>query len=52
MDPALEVQKEMVGVLERAGMSHRFVITPDVGHWIPEDLGVQIDGSIEHILGQ
>jgi len=49
MDPRLSVQKEMVEILEKTGFEHRFVITPNVGHWIPDDLDMQIDRSIDHI---
>lgn len=50
MDPRLPEQKEMVEAMEKAGLRHRFVVTPDVGHWIPDDLATQIDDSIEFIL--
>ncbi len=49
MDPRLTVQKEIVEVLVKAGFEHRFVVTPNVGHWIPDDLNIQIDDSITHI---
>jgi predicted esterase len=50
MDPRLPEQKEMAAILEKAGLPHQFVVTPNVGHWIPEDLGAQIDSAIGHIL--
>ena len=50
MDPRLPEQREMVEAMEKAGLRHRFVITPDVGHWIPDDLGAQLDSSIDFIL--
>ncbi|UCC44039.1 MAG: hypothetical protein JSU65_13155 [Candidatus Zixiibacteriota bacterium] len=49
MDPRLADQKEMVAAMEKVGFEHRFVVTPDVGHWIPDDLNVMIDHSIGHI---
>ena len=52
MDPALPDQEEMAGVLETAGMPNRLIVTPNVGHWIPDDLGAQIDRSIDHIRGE
>ena len=27
----------------------QFVVTPDIGHWIPEDIEVKIDQAIYHI---
>jgi len=26
-----------------------FVVTPNIGHWIPEDIEVKIDQAIDHI---
>ena len=52
LDPWLPVQREMVEILEKTGLQHRFVVTPDIGHWIPDDLGAQIDDSIDHIRGR
>ena len=49
MDPRLDAQKEMIELFKTEGFVHRFVITPDIGHWFPEDLNMQIDESIEHI---
>ena len=49
MDPRVEVQKEMVELLKKEHFPHQFVITPDIGHWIPEDLNVKIDNAIDFI---
>jgi predicted esterase len=49
MDPRLPEQKEMVKVFEAEAFPHKFVVTPDIGHWIPKDLNIQIDEAIEHI---
>ncbi len=49
MDPRLSVQKEMVEVFESAGFPLRFVVTPNIGHWFPEDIEVKIDQAIDHI---
>ena len=49
MDPRLETQKEMEGVMKKNGFEHVFRVTPDIGHWFPEDLDVQIDEAIIHI---
>jgi predicted esterase len=49
MDPNLSVQREMVELLEHAGVQHQFVVTPDVGHWIPEHLDAMIDQAIVHL---
>jgi len=49
MDPRLSVQKEMVGVLKTTDFPYQFVVTPNIGHWFPEDLDVKIDEAIHHI---
>ncbi|MFC1564692.1 hypothetical protein ACFL6G_07125 [candidate division KSB1 bacterium] len=49
MDPRLPVQKEMVEVLKNTGFQYQFIVTPNIGHWFPEDMDIKIDISIEHI---
>jgi predicted esterase len=49
MDPRLSVQKEMVEVFKSEGFPLQFVVTPNIGHWFPEDLDVKIDNAIYHI---
>lgn len=49
MDPRLSVQKEMAEVFESKGFPLQFVVTPNIGHWFPEDIEVKIDQAIDHI---
>jgi len=49
MDPRLSVQKEMVEVFKAAGLQYQFVVTPNIGHWFPDDLDKKIDKAINHI---
>jgi len=49
MDPRLAEQKEMVEDLKRLEFQYQFVVTPNIGHWFPEDLDVKIDHAIDHI---
>jgi predicted esterase len=49
MDPRLDSQKEMDQIMRRAGFDCRLLVTPNIGHWFPEDLDVQIDKAIAHI---
>ncbi len=49
MDPRLSVQKEMVEVFESAGFPLRFVVTPNIGHWFPEDIEIKIDQAVDYI---
>jgi predicted esterase len=52
MDPRVGEQREMVAVMEREGFPHEFHVTPDTGHWYPEDLAERIDEAIRHILAE
>ena len=36
-------------LFEQEGLPHQFEITPNIGHWIPEDLDKKIDWAIAHI---
>ena len=49
MDPNLSVQREMVELLAAAGFQYQFAVTPNIGHWIPENLAALIDQAIRHI---
>ena len=49
MDGRLLDQKEMVEMFKAAGLQYQFMVTPDVGHWIPDDIGIRIDQGIAHI---
>jgi predicted esterase len=51
MDPNVDVQRQMAELLEEVRLPHEFVVTPDVGHWIPNNLGELVDRAIEHIRG-
>jgi len=52
MDPNLPVQRELVESLKAAGLQYQFVVTPNIGHWIPEDLDRMIDQALVHIMGR
>jgi len=51
MDPNVEVQREMAAILESTRLPHEFVVTLDIGHWIPDNLPEMIDRAIVHIRG-
>lgn len=51
MDPNIGSQREMVQLLDEIRLPHEFVVTPNVGHWIPDNLGELIDRAIAHIRG-
>ncbi len=50
MDGRVEDQRKMAEALDEGGVPVQFVITPNIGHWYPADLGNQIDQAIEFIL--
>jgi predicted esterase len=50
MDPRLPDQKLMSEILKKEKFPCEFIITPDIGHWFPEDLDVKIDNAIRFIL--
>ena len=49
MDPRLPDQKEMAAIMKAEGLAHEFIVTPDIGHWYPENLSEMIDAAIAHI---
>lgn len=51
MDGRVDQQKRMAEVMEEVGLPLEFHITPDIGHWYPEDLGERIDKAIAQIRG-
>ncbi len=52
MDRRIEDQKALAALFAAAGLDCIFEITPDIGHWHPDDLAERIDRGIEHILGE
>jgi len=51
MDNRLPDQKEMAEIMEEQELPHEFIVTPNIGHWYPENLAELIDTAIRHILG-
>jgi predicted esterase len=49
MDPRLTVQKEMAKIIDKEDLSCEFIITPNIGHWFPDDLDERIDQAIDYI---
>jgi len=50
MDGRLDDQKEMARILDQENLPCEFIITPNIGHWYPEDLDIHIDLAIARIL--
>ncbi|KPK63610.1 hypothetical protein AMJ83_06185 [candidate division WOR_3 bacterium SM23_42] len=49
MDERLPLHEKMVETFKAEGLPHQFIVTPNIGHWYPEDLDEKIDGAIDHI---
>lgn len=50
MDPRLPDQKEMAEIMKAQDLPLEFIVTPNIGHWYPEDLDKKIDAAISHIM--
>jgi predicted esterase len=49
MDERLPLHEKMVETFKAEGLPHQFIVTPNIGHWYPEDLDGKIDQAIDHI---
>jgi len=49
MDNRLPDQKAMAEIMKTEGLDHKFIVTPNIGHWYPENLAEMIDAAIAHI---
>jgi hypothetical protein len=49
MDGRIDQQRRMAEIMEQVDLPHEFHVTPNVGHWYPDDLGGRIDRAIAHI---
>jgi predicted esterase len=49
MDGRVDQQQRMADIMTEVGFDHEFHVTPDIGHWYPDDLGARIDRAIAHI---
>lgn len=49
MDPNIDIQREMARLLEEVRFPYEFHVTPDIGHWFPDNLPELIDSALKHI---
>ena len=49
MDPRLPDQRKMADLFKESGFQYQFVLTPNIGHWYPQELNKLIDQAISHI---
>jgi predicted esterase len=52
MDGRVDQQRRMADIMKEEGLPLEFHITPDIGHWYPDDLAARIDEAIAHIRGE
>jgi predicted esterase len=49
LDRRVPDQRKMADLFRDTGLQYQFILTPDIGHWYPENLPEMIDGAIAHI---
>jgi predicted esterase len=49
-DSRIDEQKEMAEIMNREGLPVEVIVTPDLGHWFPDDLDKQIERALVFIL--
>jgi SAM-dependent methyltransferase/predicted esterase len=52
MDRRLEDQRAMAALMAQEALPCDFLVTPDIGHWYPEDLEAKIDQGIAYVLSK
>lgn len=49
LDRRVPDQRKMADLFRENGLQYQFIITPNIGHWYPEDFHRVMDQAIEHI---
>jgi len=49
LDNRVDTQRAMADLFRDNGLQYQFVMTPNIGHWYPDDLPELIDRAIAHI---
>lgn len=49
MDPRIKDQEAMREIMTSVGLPLEFIVTPNTGHWYPENLAEKIDAALRHI---
>ena len=49
LDRRVPDQRKMADLFRDTGLQYQFIITPNIGHWYPDDLPDMIDRAIAHI---
>jgi hypothetical protein len=51
MDNRVEGQQNLAATFQDGGVPLQFEITPNIGHWYPQDFNEKLDEAIDFILG-
>ena len=49
-DRRIETQRRLADRWKTLGLDGEFVVTPNTGHWYPQDFGQQLDRAVDRIL--
>ena len=49
LDRRVPAQRQMADLFRDTGLQYQFILTPNIGHWYPDDLPERIDQAIAHI---
>jgi predicted esterase len=49
LDRRVPDQRKMADLFRETGLQYQFIITPNIGHWYPDNLPEMIDQAIAHI---
>lgn len=52
LDNRVPAQRAMADLFRDNGLQYQFVMTPNIGHWYPEDFPERLDRAIAHIRGR
>lgn len=52
MDNRLDRQRQLADRFRNLGLQYQFMVTPDIGHWYPENLDKLLDQAIAHIFNR
>jgi predicted esterase len=52
MDDRLDKQRQLADRFRNLGLQYQFMVTPDIGHWYPENLDKLLDQAIAHIFNR
>jgi len=52
LDGRIKDQRALADLMGHNGLQYQFVVTPNIGHWFPEDFDKKLDQAIVHIFSR